>query len=152
MAPPTYREPGIVGSKNLRNRAKVSFFCKHLEGISKNNNWVKYLRGFVIFVLLINCSIVLVKNTGHQLKVTRLFTNQMHWMAATSRQMKIRWEIYPHKTFLSTQYRLNKFNVPHKMKETLKNKRTRPIIGSWGARFYLEDKVYKTLKQQRIKK
>ena len=74
----------------------------------------------------------------------------MHWMADTSQQMKIRWEIYPHKTFLSTQYRLNKFHVPHKMKETLKNKRTRPIIGSRGAVFYLEDKVYKTLK--RIKK
>jgi hypothetical protein len=118
----------------------------------KKNKLIKYWRGFVIFLLLINCSIILVKNTGHHLKVTRLFKNQMLWMKKTAQQMNISWEIYPHQSHLSVQYRLKKFKVPHQMERTLKNKRTRPIIGSWGAKFYLEDKVYKLLKQRRRKK
>ena len=118
---------------------------------SKKNKSIKYWRCFVICLLVINCSIILFKNTGHHLKVTRLFKNQMSWMANTAQHMNISWKIYPQRSYLTIQYRLNNFKVPHQMEKTLKAKRTRLIIGSWGAKFYLEDKIFKLLKQKRSK-
>jgi hypothetical protein len=111
-----------------------------------------YLRGVAIFLLLFNCFIILYTYTGHRLKLNQLFKGQMHWMAKISQKMDIYWEVYPHNYYLSTQYRLKRFEVPHKMVKTLETKRTRPIFGTWGAKFHIDDRVYKILKLHRSRK
>jgi hypothetical protein len=116
------------------------------------NKFIQCLRGAAIFLLLLNCFIILYTYAGHRLKMNQLFKGQMHWMAKISQKLDICWEVYPYNYYLSIQYRLKRFEVPHKMVKTLETKRTRPIFGAWGAKFHIDDRLHKIINLQRSRK
>lgn len=110
----------------------VFIIASYYQGKSK---FIPYLRNFVIAVLIINCFIITGRNAKFNLELNELFIDQMRQMARISTVLNTSYLVDPYNSYLSTEYRLNRFHVHYKMVEKLELQKATPIVGALGAKF-----------------
>ncbi len=104
----------------------------------RKNKLARYLRNFVIAVLIIDCFIIMGRYSKFNLELNGLFKDQMRRMARISTVLKTRYLVDPYNSYLSTENRLNTFHVRYKMVEKLEPRQATPIVGAKGAKFAME--------------
>jgi len=104
----------------------------------RKNKFLRYLRNFVIAVLIIDCFIIMGRYSKFNLELNGLFKDQMRRMARISHISNTRYLVAPYNSYLSTERRLNTFHVRYKMVEKLEPRHATPIVGAIGAKFAIE--------------
>jgi hypothetical protein len=102
-------------------------------------DYILYLRGFAISILLLNTFIVMHKHAAYTLKTNTKFRAQMTRLAEQSKDGRKIVTVYPAGKELAVWNRLKhfdiKFKIEHTPPEGLKGKR---LIGTPGARIYID--------------
>lgn len=106
------------------------FYTSKFKHINRYTAWI------MIFILLVNCGVVVGAYLRYNLEMNGLYKKQLSCMANVSSGMNVEYGVDPSAVSLSLEYRLNSFGVRYRFMKTHNTKNTVPIKGTFGAVYW----------------